>query len=902
MTIAPQRTPPVSIGKTVPAGVRGLSISHTLSGRSMPWIILILVPLAVHWPELSSWLSANPLYFLSGLTTRPLNQVLPGYPGWIDGNAGVTTQALGRLVVRDWSHGIVPWWNPYSGIGLPLAAEMQPSAFFLPFVFLLGLFDGVLYLKITVQILAGLASYALLRELQIGRRASLTAAILFQLNGTFAWFSHAPIMPVAFLPLFLFGIERAWRRAGQHRTGGWPWITIAVAYSIVAGFPETAFIDGLLAFAWSAYRFTMASRQARWIFLSAVIGGGFLGLLLALPAMMPFLEFLRDSDLAGHAIAGSLGFHREHFALLLFPYVYGTIDFGNRDDIWSVFIGGYISLSVLLLGLLGVKGRRMRGLRYLLATWIVLSIAKASNAPGIAFLFNLVPFVREAEFFRYAQPSWEMALVILVAFGLDDWHRGNTRGITRPVLAFVCCAILGGLALFAGRSVISSLWSVPGYRPYFWASLVAPGLISIGLISLYAGGVSRGRSAFLCSLLIADAVVLFSVPLLSGAVPQPLDIAAVRFLRQNIGLSRYYTLGPLAPNYGAYFGIASINHNYLPVPQNWVRYIKAKLDPGADSATFNGTFPPPSPTGSRPRALRRHLANYAELGVKYVVVPHGNDPFAESVSVPTATSGAVAYGLVPGDGLSGDIPPDFVRPGEITAFAVTIGNYLGRATGRLDVTVCSPAACSRGGAELAESVDGAPLKIALSPALEVHAGDRVRYRIMHEGGHTPVAIWRWPAISQPRDSNGTHDMPVTHLPHASLIYRRKAASPYRVYESNALDIFQIRGAAPYFQTIGADCGIRVTDRQFVRVDCPSTAVLMRRELFFPGWQAKLNDKVVQIAPADTIFQSVAVPAGVSEIRFSYVPPHLSYAIFGFMLGCVGFLVGVGRDLRARRRV
>ena len=110
-----------------------------------PVLGLILLPILVHWPALTGWLSADPIYLTAGLGPLWLsNGVIQGLPGWIDGNAGATLEALGRLTAHDWWTGKVPWWNPYSGIGMPLAGEMQPAAFFLPFVLLLGLPNGVL--------------------------------------------------------------------------------------------------------------------------------------------------------------------------------------------------------------------------------------------------------------------------------------------------------------------------------------------------------------------------------------------------------------------------------------------------------------------------------------------------------------------------------------------------------------------------------------------------------------------------------------------------------------------------------------------------------------------------------------------------------------------------------------
>ena len=153
---------------------------------------------------------------------------------------------LGRLAAEDWLGGRLPWWNPYTGVGLPLAAEMQPAAFFLPFVLLLHFAHGVLYLKIALQLLAGLTMLGFLRALGLMGWAACLGAVLFQLGGTFAWYGDAPYFPIAFLPLLLWGLERTCRLVAQGRRGGEAWLALAIGGSLLAGFPETAFADGLL--------------------------------------------------------------------------------------------------------------------------------------------------------------------------------------------------------------------------------------------------------------------------------------------------------------------------------------------------------------------------------------------------------------------------------------------------------------------------------------------------------------------------------------------------------------------------------------------------------------------------------------------------------------------------------
>ncbi|HTU53317.1 MAG TPA: hypothetical protein VMF62_05040 [Acetobacteraceae bacterium] len=162
----------------------------------LPVVLILLVPWIVHLPQWFLGLSTDPIWSEARLA-------LSVHPGLIasryniDPAAGWNTEALGHLAAWDWVHGILPWWNPYCGIGIPLVGEMQPPAFFLPFNLLLLLPDGVLRLKTATQTVPGLGTYALLRPLGLGRLASLAGAALYLLNGTEAWFADALAFPAA---------------------------------------------------------------------------------------------------------------------------------------------------------------------------------------------------------------------------------------------------------------------------------------------------------------------------------------------------------------------------------------------------------------------------------------------------------------------------------------------------------------------------------------------------------------------------------------------------------------------------------------------------------------------------------------------------------------------------------
>ncbi len=587
-------------------------------------VVLIAAVLLAHWPELALGLSADPMPYAAGLSLGVPDSLLPGQPGWVDPNAGVTTQALGGLAARDWLHGEVPWWNPYSGAGLPLAAELQNQALFLPFVLLLALPGGLLLLKLALQGCAAVAMFALLRTLGLARGIALIGGVCFALNGTFAWMAHGPMMPVAFLPLMLLGVERA--RSG--RRWGVACMAGGLALALLAGFPETAFIEGLFTGVWAILRLAQSRGRAA-LALAALLGiGAGLGLLLAAPGVLAFLELLGHSEVGVHA-AGVQSIPRSNLALLLTPYAYGPIAAYGQ---WAEFgtMGGFVQLGLVppaLLALL-VAGRE-RSLRRLLAAWWVVMLAEAAGLQPVAWLLGQIPFLGQAVVFRYVWPTWELASIVLACFGLEDWlARRQTLGGVALAVAAAAGAVAGGIG--CGWQHLAGVPHVYVIGALLWAALV---VAVVG--RLLALPPNRRRAGMLGAALCAEAIGLFSVTLLSGTRNAALDLAAVEYLQAHIGLARVYTLGPLRPNYGALFAIASINHDYLPVPQAWPAYVRAHLFARADAISFVPNWPPTAPgQEDAATALRRHIAAYEAVGVRYILAYAAAAPFAGMPDAP----------------------------------------------------------------------------------------------------------------------------------------------------------------------------------------------------------------------------------------------------------------------------
>jgi hypothetical protein len=83
-------------------------------------------------------------------------------------------------------------------------------------------------------------------------------------------------------------------------------------------------------------------------------------------------------------------------------------------------------------------------------------------------------------------------------------------------------------------------------------------------------------------------------------------------------------MGPLAPNYGSYYGLGLLDINDLPIPTPLSHYIHTRLDRYAQPTVFTGTtsgrpFLTPAPQ----QQLERNLAAYRAAAVSYVLTPPG---------------------------------------------------------------------------------------------------------------------------------------------------------------------------------------------------------------------------------------------------------------------------------------
>jgi hypothetical protein len=621
---------------------------------SARWPLLVVVGiLLVNLPALVHIVDVDPLGPI-GVTARHVTKgFLPGTTS-VDSNIGYTAQALGHRAALDWLHLHVPWWNPYEGVGSPLAAEMQSAAFFPP-VLLMALTDGSLYFHVLMELIAGLATWFLVRELELPAPVATVGGLLFGLCGTFDWLWHAPMNPVPFLPLALLGVERAFRRPDGN--AGWMVLALALALSVYAGFPETAYLDLLLVVVWAVLRLAQTAKGRRRALAVRLALGAGVGALLSFPLAIPFATYLPGQYTGTHALGiGNYHLSSVHMAIAGLPYLYGPqVAFDSANGAIGTYwgsVGGFVAAGTLVMALAGLLGaRRHLCLRLVLGATSLVVVLWSFGVEPFSLLTRVLPYMSHVDIERYTPPIWEMGAVLLACFGLDAL--GRDRRAVAGVAGGGAFALVGWAVLLVGPPgsiAAAAARHARGVSPYTTAMVAWAGGVAVVLIALGVGAgaaevraalrrrarsgplagpaaspARAGRGARACKalagvVLCIDAGAMAFVPQLSAPRSVTLDLAPAQFLADHLGLGRYYSFWVYHGNYGAYFGLASINTTDNPVPAAWANEISTVLAPNFLPARFDGRVPiNPSGPSAVTDALQ-DIAAYEALDVRYFVV------------------------------------------------------------------------------------------------------------------------------------------------------------------------------------------------------------------------------------------------------------------------------------------
>ena len=368
--------------------------------------------------------------------------------------------------------GYLPLWNPYVGCGQSQLAIASPAIFYPPHL----LFAVMPYSRcVAVQMLlnqtvTAVGMFVLVERWGWGRIAAAIAACTLALSGyMFALSANFTLVSTAsWVPLSIYFLLLARGNTSKEKLIGLFGGSATVALLLIAGRPEI-WVPAIVALAAVAVAPLVSHKfnsQGWMLFLLSIIPLS-LGVLLAMPALLPVAEWARISPRTRVDVVSALNFSGSWYDFLnvVFPSPLGPIDHMNNPALRlvesrtgylpfcpNVFLGPVV-VTLSLIGLLD-KSWRWRWWPLLLFLLATLAIAGA-NLPAAPFVLSELPILA---LFRYPAKLMfylDLALAIMAARGVN-FVLGQRQELRRPVLwiaAMWCLCVATGAALYCQPSL-----------------------------------------------------------------------------------------------------------------------------------------------------------------------------------------------------------------------------------------------------------------------------------------------------------------------------------------------------------------------------------------------------------------------------------------------------------------
>ena len=211
--------------------------------------------------------------------------------------------------------GHLPLWNPYGGLGMPLAFNWQSAPFSLPALvsYLFPEHWSFTAAAVVNIVVGGTGAYVLGRVMRLGVVASAVVGTIFELSGPFAAWLGYPFPSVMSWAGWIFAFGLLLLR-GRHRAGSAVGSAVSVAFSLYGGAPE-GFVVLMMA-AGCFFVIALACRT-RWLRGAGPIRRPAVdlvlptvaGLALAAPFALPGLQLVDRSVRNSSALALGLPLH-----------------------------------------------------------------------------------------------------------------------------------------------------------------------------------------------------------------------------------------------------------------------------------------------------------------------------------------------------------------------------------------------------------------------------------------------------------------------------------------------------------------------------------------------------------------------------------------------------------------
>ncbi len=782
---------------------------------------------------------------------------------------------------QTYRRGRVPLWNRHVGVGAPLAADPQSGAFDLLRAPLL-LAGGPLARDLQLLgrlLISGLGCLLLFRSLGLGVWGSMVGGALFMLNGHFVLNANwGNLGPVLLLPWVVLAMVHA------GTTGRPVAASAAVAAAWLAGMPPSALI---VVVAGATLGIAAGWRQG-WRRAGGVAAVAVAGTALAGAALAPVAEYLRNAHTYHHAGDGLRCLPWRDLVISVFPLTARGWELGSPlGEATYMGAGAWTAFLLLLLARSGGRPTQRRVLGALGVVGVVV-LMKSYGAPVINELGRL-PGLNRTLFYKHAAP----VLWLAVAAGAGSVVETAGTARRRPwVLAVAGTVFLGAAGIG-------------------WAS---------------GGGERLGVSVGFGALVLSASAVRYRPRLLRGVLACAL-LAEALLLVPRDHPSRHDTLA--APPY------ASLLAEGRVCGTDMILYPNLSSAVGVDDVRFLGPVWPRRYARFLEQALGLRLVDRLDGSERRLF--HGRRWVLDFLGVQRIVSaGALATSIEPenmvADGACPSVPPkasvvrmgaEYVRainhhpadPGEIPCRYV-IG--LDEPGGFMFRVGLHPDVWKRGmgdGVSFRVTDDGEEL---FSRWLDPK--NRAEDRRWFAGGVSTsgtfslevlpgeTALYDWALWGDPRTTGGEY--PLIHREQV-CVYESPRAMPFvsltnqaRWVEDTDVALRHVlareghapviaEAAVPSWWSLGALGGraeLRRRDDARIEIAVEGGGLLLVRELFYPGWEARVDGERAPVVAADYLFQGVPVRPGLHTVVLRFRPLSLRLGLAMSLASLVALVV------------
>jgi len=797
---------------------------------------------------------------------------LLGLPGWDMTTLFYAQKAFAAERIRA---GDFPLWNPNLFCGIPFHATIHPALLYPPNALFLALpiasaFNWLFALHVA---LAGVFTYALLRESGVRRAAALFGAVAFAFSARVLLHVHVGHFPhvaaLAWVPGLFWLAERLARQRSARAAIA---LGAAFALSLLAGFPQyPVYAAAGIAILFAARAaFERAQARDAGLALASLAGALAFGAALAAAQLLPGLDYARDSLRSGAArdflAMGYMPF--ANFATLLLPGLTGDMRRAPYFGEWSFWTTcAYGGVGVVAFATVAFAAAP-HALRRRALPWGALALVSALLALGAQTpLFEIVSRVPVIGAFRGISKFLALAtlaLAVLSAFGLEALLRAIERGHgarrddhlddgdaaanpARVVFRFaVICGVICGTGLavwlaFAGTGGLERAGALYGAlaspNEYFPGD---PPPAAPETIADVRGAIARdaARLALLAAAFAAAALVAVRL----ARAPRPARATAA------------FALAAIALLAADLFEFAHPHLRALSVARD--------IELAPQLARALASMPP----GARFGATERRMMRGALYGAPAVGGYEGN--------LPKRTLAFVNF--------AADRPPDVAIP----TFQP------GRISPLLDLLVMQDLVLDR-----PTRVDESQFRLAAQ-------GER--FALYERARRLPHAFL-------------AHNVEIAaDLPAIWTAIRDGAHDPYAVATvERAEDLESVAPLAPDASASEPlpEVALDGADRVVIRARPAARALLVLLDPVAPGWRARVDGEPARIVPVFGFFRGVyieprgggsAPAAGATEVVFTYRPSSMTAGAAISLGACalaIAFLIATHtrNDSRNRRR-